>query len=276
VTELTPADTRPLADRIRQWDPSTFVAEDDVHEGTGTIPYTQLLGPEGFTAPIFGIYPATLPPKVSIGHHFHHSSEEVYVILDESAEFTVNGRTSLLQGPAGAPCRLGSSHAIYNPTDRPVRFVVFAVSLEMSGYDAWNLGDDRVGVELDARPTFMHFTLDPSLLVLDEVTGARRRCVVPAPVFVTPWVELEHLLVESGSEVPSRRLDAVEEAYLVIGGEGWVQVEDERQPLQLGDAVPIFLGQRYSLGGGESSSLELLRMEIALDAKRKDEVRRRD
>ena len=44
----------------------------------------------------------------------------MFIVLDGEAEFTIDGRTSRIAGPAGAPNVLGSSHAIYNPTDRPV------------------------------------------------------------------------------------------------------------------------------------------------------------
>ena len=36
----------------------------------------------------------------------------MFVIFDDEAEFTINGRTSLLKGTVGAPDRMGSSHAI--------------------------------------------------------------------------------------------------------------------------------------------------------------------
>ena len=55
-----------------------------------------------------------IEPKSGIGAHFHNQCEEMFVILDGEAQFTIDGRTSLLKGPAGAPARLGHSHAIYN------------------------------------------------------------------------------------------------------------------------------------------------------------------
>src|SRR5438034_2910021 len=49
--------------------------------------------------------------------------EEMFVILDGEAQFTIDGRTSVLKGPAGAPCRMGHMHAIYNATDKPVQWM---------------------------------------------------------------------------------------------------------------------------------------------------------
>jgi hypothetical protein len=47
----------------------------------------------------------------------------MFGILSGKAEFTINGRTSLLKAPVGAPDRMGSAHAIYNPTDQPVEWM---------------------------------------------------------------------------------------------------------------------------------------------------------
>jgi mannose-6-phosphate isomerase-like protein (cupin superfamily) len=44
----------------------------------------------------------------------------MFVIFDGEAQFTIDGRTAVLKGPAGALCRMGHSHAIYNATDKPV------------------------------------------------------------------------------------------------------------------------------------------------------------
>jgi hypothetical protein len=36
--------------------------------------------------------------------------EEMFVILDNEGQFTIDGRTSSLTGSAGVPCRMGRSH----------------------------------------------------------------------------------------------------------------------------------------------------------------------
>ena len=62
------------------------------------------------------------------------------------------GALPLLKGPAGAPCRMGHSHGIYNPTDKPVQWMNINVSAMKGTYDAFNLGDPRVDVPLDPDP----------------------------------------------------------------------------------------------------------------------------
>ena len=93
--------------------------------------------------------PRAIPPKSGIGAHFHNQCEEMFVILDGEAQFTIDGRTSLLKGPGGAPCRMGHSHGIYNATTKPVQWMNINVTAMKGAYDAFNLDDARVDVALD-------------------------------------------------------------------------------------------------------------------------------
>ena len=61
-----------------------------------------------------------LPPGGGIGEHFHNYCEEMFVILDGEAEYSIDSRTSTLKGPGGAVARLGHSHAITNQFDKPM------------------------------------------------------------------------------------------------------------------------------------------------------------
>jgi len=94
-------------------------------------------------------------PGGGVGHHFHNTDEEMFVIFDGEAEFTIDGRTSLLKGTVGAPTRMGHSHAIYNPSDKPVEFMNINISAVKGRYDAFNLDDARIGAPKDPIPIFM-------------------------------------------------------------------------------------------------------------------------
>ena len=85
----------------------------------------------------------------------------MFVIFDGEAQFTIDGRTSTLKGPAGAPARMGHSHAIYNATDKPVEWMNINVTAFRGVYDAFDLSDGRVGAPLDPIPQFMTMQLDP-------------------------------------------------------------------------------------------------------------------
>ena len=85
-----------------------------VHGGPGALDYMALLDSHALDTNLYFLHRGVIEPKSGIGAHFHNQCEEMFVILDGEAQFTIDGRTSLIKGPAGAPCRMGHSHGIYN------------------------------------------------------------------------------------------------------------------------------------------------------------------
>ena len=104
-----------------------------------------------------------IPAGSGIGHHFHNTAEEMFVILGGEAQFTVDGRTSVVKGPAAVLCKLGHSHAIYNHSTQPLQWMNWQVGATPNVSDAFDLGDARVGVPLDPIPVFMTARLDRAL-----------------------------------------------------------------------------------------------------------------
>ena len=97
-----------LATRIAHTDPSRFRSSPAVHGGAGHLDFTALLTAVGQDTHFYFVHRGVIAPKSGIGAHFHNQCEEMFVIFDGEAQFTINGRTSTLKGPAGAPTR-GSS-----------------------------------------------------------------------------------------------------------------------------------------------------------------------
>ena len=135
-----------------------------MHAGAGALHYQALFGSEDFSTNLIFLHRGIIPPKSGIGHHFHNHMEEMFVIFDNEAEFTIDGRTSRLIGPAAAPCRMGHSHGIYNPTDRPTEWMNIAVGSIKGKYDNFDLGDDRAGAPVEAKAPFITMHLDRKLL----------------------------------------------------------------------------------------------------------------
>src|SRR5690242_15796677 len=136
VLSVPLAAREPLAARINRADPAKYRHNSSVHGGPGALNYMALLDSHALDTNLYFLHRGVIEPKSGIGAHFHNQCEEMFVIFDGEAQFTIDGRTSLLKGPAGAPCRMGHSHAIYNPTDKPVQWMNINVSAMKDSYGA--------------------------------------------------------------------------------------------------------------------------------------------
>jgi mannose-6-phosphate isomerase-like protein (cupin superfamily) len=268
LTSLALMARDPLPQRIAHTDPAKFRHLQSVHAGAGPMRYMGLFDAQTFNTNFIFLHRGELLPGGGIGHHFHNHMEEMFVILDGEAQFTINGRTSTLKGPAGAPNRMGNSHAIYNHTDKPVQWMNIAVGSIKGKYDATDLGDGRKGVALDPIPVFITMRLDKALLQpVEKMNGGQgtvryRRALRPE-VFYTNWSYVDHVVVPAGASIGRHRHEGVEEFYYVIAGEGAVTVDKERAAIKAGDAVPVFLNEAHGFENTGTGDLEMMVVAVA-------------
>jgi mannose-6-phosphate isomerase-like protein (cupin superfamily) len=256
-----------LSKRVTHNNPSNYRALNAVHAGAGQMKFTGLIGSQTMATNLLYLHAGEIPDKAGIGEHFHHTIEEMYVILDGEAEFTVNGRTSKIKAPAVVPCKMGDAHGIYNSSGKTLRWLNFGVSTTKGRGDNFDLGDTRVGVPVDLIPQFVSSQLKRESMKSNSTAYTGKavlyRRVFGPDIFSTNWDHVDHVVIPVGSTTGPRQLQGIEEVYYVIKGSGKISILPDSASIKADDAFYGSLGETITISNTGKEDIELLVIGIA-------------
>ena len=255
-------------ERVINNDPSKYREISDVHAGAGSMGFTQLIGRNDLSTNFLYLHSGVINAKSGIGHHFHHTIEEMYVILNGEAEFTINGRTSKIKAPAIVPCKMGDAHGIYNASNEPLRWLNFAVSTHKGRGDNFDLGDTREGASLDPIPVFASGRLERDKTRANERLyageGVLSRRIFGPDVFSTNWNHVDHVIIPAGKSTQERQLIGLEEVYFVINGSGTASIDGDETTIAANHSFYAKLGEKTVFTNNGNEDLELLVIGVAV------------
>ena len=251
-----------LNKRVVNNNPATYRQLNAVHAGAGQMKFTGLFGSQVLATNLLYLHVGEIPDKAGIGQHFHHTIEEMHVILDGEAEFTVNGRTAKIKGPAAVPCKMGDSHGIYNSSGKTLKWMNFGVSTVKGRGDNFDLGDNRVGADLDVIPQFVSSQLKKESLRPNSNAyagnGILHRRIFGPDVFSTSWDHVDHVIIPAGATAGPRKLEGFEEVYYVVKGSGRITINSDSTFIKADHAFYSSLGESITIANTAKDDLELL------------------
>ncbi|MDP2982498.1 MAG: cupin domain-containing protein [Candidatus Latescibacter sp.] len=257
--------------------PSTYKDTPKCHSGAGTVKLSPIYGTPDFATNLRAISRGEIPPQCSIGEHVHRGIEEIFIILNANAQFTVNGHTAELPPRAMVVCQKGSSHGIYNPnSDVSLDWLYFAVSMVKNKWDSIDFVDDLSQKTLESPPPFQWTLLDRRLL--KSATNAHggkgtilfRRCF-DKNSFATNWEFIDHCILPPGTSIGYHQHNMIEEVYYLVSGSGKVTVNNVTWEVKAGDAIPCTIYDSHGLYNNSNGEIELVVVSAALEKGKRNE-----
>ena len=262
--------------------PAVFNKAAKSHQGAGEVRFTPIFGTPDFATNMRAISRGELPPGTGIGEHLHRNMEEIFITLNATAQFTVNGRTAELPPGAMVICRKDDSHGIYNQNaDVSLDWLYFAVSMERDRWGAIDFGEDLTHQTVESPAPFLWTVLDRRLLKpAKNAHGGKgdilfRRCW-NKDSFKTNWEFIDHCILPPGTSIGYHQHNMIEEVYFLVSGNGRATVNDTTWDVKAGDAIPCTSGDSHGLFNSSNREIELIVFSAAIEKGARNEKDRGD
>ncbi|MFC1528347.1 cupin domain-containing protein [Candidatus Latescibacterota bacterium] len=252
----------------------------EVDYGGGTVYEMTLLESELMDTNIFYIKRGIIPPGCGIGEHTHSNMEEMYIVFNAPAEFTVDGDTALLPANSSVVCPLGSSHALYNNSDETLEWLSLAATkVKGKGDENIRYGavpgrgiEDTGTIQMENVPKKKVKMVSPATFRQARFDRTLTKPVGPAHEgkgkilnrrpwldgnFETNWVRIGHCILPPGTSIGYHQHNGIEEVYYIMSGRGRSTVNDHTWDVVAGDAIPCTLHDSHGLYNNSEEDLDI-------------------
>ncbi len=253
---------------IGRTDPARF---ETVDYGGGIVKEMILLDGRIMGTNLLSIKRGVIPPKSGIGEHRHERVEEMYIALNTTAEFTVNGRMAHLPAGSSVACPPGSSHALFNSGDIPLEWITVAVSKEKGVDDgAIRYNAPPAHPMLESPAPFRWAQFDRTLLKPVGPAHKGKGLILNRRPwldgsFETNWVRIGHCLLPPGTSIGYHRHDGIEEIYCILAGAGRSTVNNRTSDVRAGDVIPCTLHDSHGIYNNTAQDIDLFVIMVALE-----------
>ncbi len=107
----------------------TSTVKPNMRGGDGSAVVTDILNKGEYKGASRLVATITLKPGCSIGAHVHENEEEIFYIIEGTAQYNDNGTVVTLNKGDSCICLDGETHSIGNAADAECDLVIFAVIL---------------------------------------------------------------------------------------------------------------------------------------------------
>jgi mannose-6-phosphate isomerase-like protein (cupin superfamily) len=256
-----------IDERIATNDPDKYKFPVNVPADSSSLRFARIFDRSKLAVSFYSLYAVKIQPQTGTAKHSHPNMDELYVLLDGEAEFTVNGHTSLLKAPVIVPNKKGDSLSIYNPADSPLRLLSFIVSESKGKRDTIVPAKKHIAARLDDTPAFTYRQLDRKDFKTAEhpwkANGVLFGRLLSPGVFDANLSHVDHVIIPAGTSAGPRRLNDMQEVYYVIKGSGMVAINADSVAIGADKAITGLTGERITLINKGNEDLEVLVVGIA-------------
>ncbi|MFC1692583.1 cupin domain-containing protein [Candidatus Latescibacterota bacterium] len=248
----------------------------EVDYGGGNIYEMTLLESKTVGTNILYIKRGIIPARAGIGVHTHKEMEEMYFVFNAPAEFTVDGHTSLLPANTCVLCPLGSSHALYNNSDKTLEFLTIAVTkVKDKGDENIKYGEVPKRAKLETPTVFRWANFDRSLTKLVGPAHIGKGKILNRRPwldgnFETNWVRVGHCILPPDTSIGYHQHKGMEEVYYVMKGTGRMTVNDHTWDVMPGDATPCSIHDSHGIYNNSDEDLEIFVLMVSMEKDKLD------